>query len=264
MIKTIGQYWRVMRLAAMVWWKSAAVDAFVFFTIIIQPLIIALLGLWMLRDSREDAAIFVVVGSGMAGLWSSIVFISAGSIDSERWDGTLETLVIAPMPLWVSTAGTNMANVIQSLLSMVTAYTIASLTMGYALTVNYPIYFVISLFFTVIAFIAFGLVIAPIFLLNPAVSHFKNGLEFPVYLLCGFLFPIALLPGWTTPISYLLTPYWAARALHESAHGDGDLGIIASSWVIMLISTGIYLLIVQRLFRVILYKVREDGSVTLV
>ncbi len=264
MTKTLSQYWRVMRLAAEVWWKSAAVDSFIFFTIIIQPLIIALLALWMLRDAREDAAIFVVVGSGMSGLWSSLIFISASSIDNERWDGTLEMMVIAPTPLWVPTAGTNMANVLQSLLSMVAAYGLASLTMGYALTINYPIYFVVSVFFTVIAFIAFGLVIAPIFLLNPSVSHFKNGLEFPVFLLCGFLFPIALLPGWTTPISYLLTPYWAARALHESAHGGGDLGIIASSWVIMLFSTAIYLLIIQRLFRVILHKVREDGTISLV
>lgn len=258
------QYWRVIRLTAEITWKEMAIDSFVLFTIVIQPLVIALLGLWMLRDARPDAAIYVVVGSGMSGLWSSMVFISGNSINRERWTGTLETIVGLPTPIWVVALGKNLANVIQSLLSMIASYGLASIFMGYALDVQHPFLFVGSLFFTVISFITFGLILASIFLLNPAVQSFQNGLEFPVYLMCGFLFPIALLPEWTTPISYILTPYWAARALHESAHGSGDLGVILGSWGILLISVVVYLSISRRLFQVILRRVREDGTLGLV
>jgi hypothetical protein len=41
------------------------------------------------------------------------------------------------------------------------------------------------------------------------VQQWQNAMEFPVYILAGFLFPIALLPDWTGPISYALPPYWA-------------------------------------------------------
>ncbi len=264
MIQSLRRHTNVILLAAEMSWKQMAVDSFVIFTVVIQPLIIALLGLWMLRDARPDAAIFVVVGSGMSGLWSSMVFISGNSINSERWSGTLEMLVAMPTPLWVVAVGRNLANVTQSLLSMVAAYTVASLFMGYALSVAHPIAFVISILLTVVSFISFGLIIAPIFLLNPAVQSFQNALEFPIYLMCGFLFPIALLPGWTTPLSYILTPYWAAQALHESAHGDGDLGTILGSWAMLLLATGIYMAVSSRLFRAVLRRVREDGTLMLV
>ncbi|MCI0713248.1 MAG: ABC transporter permease [Chloroflexi bacterium] len=262
MLQTTRQYTRTALMAAEVVLKEMAVDSFIMFTIVIQPLIIALLGLWMLRD-RPDAAIYVVVGSGMSGLWSSMVFISGNSINAERWTGTLEMLVAMPTPLYVVTAGRNLAHVMQSLLSMIAAYAVASLFMGYALDIDHPLLFIPSLFFTVVAFISFGLIMAPIFILSPAVDQFKNGLEFPIFVLCGFLFPIALLPEWTTPFSYLLTPYWAARALHESAHGGGDVGVVLASWAILLLSTVIYVAVSRRLFRVILRRVREDGTLGL-
>lgn len=262
MLQTARQYTRTALMAAEVVLKEMAVDSFILFTIVFQPLIIALLGLWMLRD-KPDAAIYVVIGSGMSGLWSSMVFISGNSINAERWTGTLEMLVAMPTPLYVVTAGRNLAHVLQSLLSMIAAYAVASVFMGYALDIDHPLLFIPSLFFTVVAFISFGLIMAPIFLLSPAVDQFKNGLEFPVFVLCGFLFPIALLPGWSNPFSYILTPYWAARALHESAHGGGDLGVVFGSWAVLLISTVIYVAVSRRLFRTILRRVREDGTLGL-
>ena len=52
------------------------------------------------------------------------------------------------------------------------------------------------------------------------VQQWQNAMEYPVYILAGFLFPILLLPGWTTPLSYLLPPYWAAVAFHDTSTGN--------------------------------------------
>lgn len=263
MIKEAKAHANVMWWAARTSIQEAAVDAFVIFTLIIQPLIVALIGLWVLRDTKPNAAIYVVVGSGMSGLWSSMIYISGQAITRERWTGTLETVVAMPTPLWVVVTGRNLAHVTQSLLSMITSYLVASLFMGYALSITQPGFFVISLVLIVLSFVAFGLIIAPIFLLSPVVQSFTNGMEFPIYVLSGFLFPIALLPGWTTPLSYLLTPYWAARALHASAHGRNNTNEILFCWALMLISAAFYLLISQRLFQTILRRVRENGTLGL-
>lgn len=259
-LQVFRSYLTTIRLAAEMAWKQMMVDSFVLFTIVVQPLIVALLALWMLRDSRPDAAIFVVVGSGMTGLWSSMVFISGNSISGERWSGTLETLVGMPTPLSVGVIGRNLANVSHSLLSMVAAYAAASLFMGYALTIAHPLWFLGSVLLTVLAFVAMGLVLSPIYLLSPAVNQFANAIEFPIYILCGFLFPIALLPDMVTPLSYLLTPYWAARALHEAAHGSGDAGVMLSSWGFLLLSSAIYFYLAGGFFRYILRRVRIDGT----
>ncbi len=259
-IRMLAKYWRTILVVAEMNLRQQMTDGFILFTVLFQPIIIALLGLWMLKDKGADAAMFVVVGSGLTGLWSSLLFISGNSINFERWTGTLESLVAIPTPFEVIVFGKNLANVTQSLLSMVLGYFIAAFAFGYSLDVQQPLLFVVSVILAVIAFISFGLIIAPVFVMNPGVRAWQNAMEFPVYVLCGFLFPIALLPGWTTPVSYLLPPYWAAVALHGTSTGGAPLNATLFAWGMMLLFSLIDLLIASRLFRLMLYKARADAT----
>jgi len=259
-VNKVTIYTRAILMSAEMSFRETMTDGFVVFGIFIQPLIIAILGLWMLRDRGGDYGIFVVVGSGLTGLWSSLLFISGNSITHERWTGTLEMLVGVPTPMGVIVLGKNLANVLQSMGSMVVSYLLASILFGYALTVAQPLLFVISLLLTVVAFVTFGLVIAPIFVMNPDVQRWQNGLEFPVYILAGFLFPIALLPGWTTPISYLLAPYWAARALHLTSSGGGTSSELLLSWAMLLVFSLVYVVVSRVLFRTMLRKARIEAT----
>ncbi|MFZ5856626.1 MAG: ABC transporter permease [Chloroflexota bacterium] len=259
-VKILLRYWRTILIVAEMTIRQQMMDMFILFTILFQPIIIAVLALWMLMDKGADYAMFVVVGSGLTGLWSSLLFVSGNSINAERWSGTLESLVAIPTPFEVIIFGKNLANVIQSLISMFTGYLLAAFLFGYSLDVQQPLLLAVSVFFTIIAFICFGLVIAPIFVMNPGVRHWQNAMEFPVYVLSGFLFPIALLPGWTTPISYILPPYWAAVALHGTSTADAPIEKTLFAWGMMLLFSLIDLFIASRLFKLMLYKARADAT----
>jgi ABC-2 type transport system permease protein len=243
--------------------RSQAADSFVLFGILIQPLIIAMLAIWMLTPKGAGEAIFVVIGSGMTGLWSTLLFIGGNSITWERWTGTLESLVAQPTPIAYVIFGKNLAAVLQSLLSMLVSYGLASLVFRLPLSIAQPGPFAISLLLTIFSFVGFGLIISPVFLLNPAVNQWQNALEFPVYILAGFLFPIALLPGWTTPISYALAPYWAARALHATSAGTATPAELVLCWGMMLLFGTAYLFISQLLMRAVLRKARADATLGL-
>jgi ABC-2 type transport system permease protein len=258
--RSLSFHGRAILAVAEMTFRSNVMDPFIVFTILIQPLIIAVLALWMLEAKGGDVAIYVVVGSGMTGLWSSLLFVSGNSINNERWQGTLETLVGVPTPLSVIVLGKNLANVLQSLSSMIVSYLLVALLFGYSLSIAEPLLFVVSLLFTVLGFMCFALIISPIFVMNPGVQEFQNAMEFPVYLLCGFLFPIAMLPGWTLPISYILPPYWAARALHMASSGDGSLPQIALCWGMLLVFGLLYLIASRWLFKRMLDKARADGT----
>jgi ABC-2 type transport system permease protein len=260
---TILKYWRTVLIVVEMTMRQLFMEPFVIFTVFIQPLLIAVLGLWMLQGKGADGALFVVVGSGLTGLWSSMLFISGNSINIERWIGTLEALVGTPTPFEVIVFGKNIANVIQSLSAMILGYGAAAVFFGYSLTIQQPLLFAASLLLTVAGFACFGLVIAPVFILSPGVQAWQNALEFPMYVLCGFLFPIALLPGWTTPISYVLPPYWAAVALHGTSTGGASLSQTLFAWAMILLFSIVDLLIASRLFKVFLYKVRADATLGL-
>ena len=258
--RNIFRYWRTMLTVAEVTLRHQMNDSFILFAILIQPVIIAVLAMFMLRDTAANAAMFVVVGSGLTGLWSSLLFISGNSINDERWQGTLESLVGVPTPFDVIVFGKNLANVVQSLLSMIVAYLLAALFFGYSLRMDQPLLFFASLLLSVFAFISFGLVIAPIFVMYREVQQWQNAMEYPVYILAGFLFPVLLLPGWTTPISYLLPPYWAAVALHGTSTSNAPLEQTLFAWAMMVLFSVIYLFIASRLFKIMLYKARVDAT----
>ncbi|MBT3313212.1 MAG: ABC transporter permease [Anaerolineae bacterium] len=258
--KNLIVYWRTILRVAEITLRHQWNDSFILFAILVQPMLIAILALFMLRGSGENYAMFVVVGSGLTGLWSSLLFISGNSINGERWQGTLESLVAAPIPFEVIIFGKNLANVVQSLLSMSTSYLLAALLFGYTLQMSAPFLFTASVFLSIFAFISFGLIIAPLFIMYRGIQQWQNAMEFPVYILAGFLFPIALLPNWTTPVSYILPPYWAARALHETSTGEGDLQKILLAWGMMLIFSIVDLFISSKLFRKMLYKARVDAT----
>lgn len=256
----IFKYWRTVLIVAEMSIRTELNDGFILFAIVFQPMIIAILALFMLKDKGGDYAMFVVVGSGLTGLWSSLLFVSGNSINVERWTGTLESLIGMPTPFDVIVFGKNLANVFQSLLSMVVSYMLAAWLFGYSLTLTQPLLFFISLFLSMFAFICFGLTIAPVFVMYRSVQQWQNAMEFPVYILCGFLFPIALLPGWSTPVSYLLPPYWAAIALHGTSTAYLPFNQIAVAWGMMLIFSVIDLIIASQLFKIMLHKARVDAT----
>lgn len=259
-IKNLFRYWRTVMVVAEVTLRHQMNDSFVIFGILVQPIIIATLALFMLKDTAANSAMFVVVGSGLTGLWSSLLFISGNSISAERWQGTLESLVGMPTPFDVIVFGKNLANVVQSLLSMIVAYLLAALFFGYSLHIDQPLLFFISLLLSVFAFISFGLTIAPVFVMYREVQQWQNAMEYPVYILAGFLFPILLLPGWTTPISYLLPPYWAAVALHGTSTTNAPIEQTLFAWGMMIVFSIIDLFIASRLFKIMLYKARVDAT----
>ena len=71
----------------------------VFFVLIsvIQPVIFATIAFFMFEaGAREGTLLYVALGAGLMGIWSSTLFGSGGAIQWQRWQGTLELLVAAP------------------------------------------------------------------------------------------------------------------------------------------------------------------------
>lgn len=243
--------------------KQIAVDSFVLFAVVVQPLIVALLAIYMLRDTAGFHPIYVIVGSGMTGLWSGTLFFSTFNIQSERWSGCLEQIIGSSTPLAVVILGKSLANVTISLSSMLFSYPLAALFFGFRLTVNDPLFFGVSLVLTVVALMSMGMLISPIMSITPGADVWTNTLEMPMYILGGFLFPISLLPAWTWPISYLLPPYWAARALHATSSGDPPATDVSVSWTLLIILSAICWLISAWLFQMVLRKAREEATLGL-
>ncbi len=253
---TLRVVWTVLRMQL----KQLAVDEMFIFTIVVQPLFVALLAIYMLRDNPGFQAIYVIVGSGMTGLWSGTLMSSMNGILAERWAGTLESIIASPTHIRTVVFGKSLANVLLSLASMVLSYPLAAFVFGYSLAVVDPLLFSVSLVLMLIALLSLGMILTPLLAIRPGSDVWANALEFPMYILGGFLFPIVLLPAWTTPISYALAPYWAARALHASSSGGLSPSNIVVSWGFLIALCAVYWSLSSWLFKLVLRRAREQAT----
>ena len=208
--------------------KSLTLSSFFILTSVLQPVIFASIAYLMFRaGARPGSLLYVAIGAGMMGIWSSTLFGSGGAIQWQRWQGTLEyCIAVPPAFIWV-----------------ILPLTIATATIGlYSLTATlvwgwiffdvpfelaHPVWFVVSLPSAVLALGLLGLVLASTFVLYRHANALSNLLEYPIWVVTGLLFSLSLLPGWSHPVSYVLAPTWGVRALRESALGGDPLPEIA-------------------------------------
>jgi ABC-2 type transport system permease protein len=201
----------------------------IFFVLIsvLQPIIFASIAFFMVKSgAREGTQLYVALGAGLMGMWSSTLFGSGGVIQWQRWQGTLELLVGAPprfivtmIPLTLATASIGLYSVVATLLW-------GWLLFDVPLRLEHPLLFALALPATTVALGLLGLVLGSTFVLYRHASAFSNLLEYPVWLVSGLLVPVSLLPGWAEPISWLIAPTWGVKAVRESALGGDPLAAI--------------------------------------
>lgn len=213
-----------MRIVRLIWigWKfyvkNLTLSGFFLLTSVLQPIIFATLAYLMFRaGAREGTLLYVALGAGMMGIWSSTLFGSGGAIQWQRWQGTLEYLIAVPPPLLLVIVPLTLATATIGIYSLTATLLWGKLFFDVPLSVSDPIAFVIALPVTVLGLGLLGLVLASTFIMYRNANALSNLLEYPVWLITGLLVSLSLLPGWVGPISWILAPTWGVNALREAA-----------------------------------------------
>lgn len=191
------------------------------FSLFLVPFIYSLVAyILFLHSQRPSFLSFVILGAGMMGMWSSIVFSSSADIVRERENRTLELLVASPTPFWLIMVGRLTTNSLLGLLSLAVSLFTVRVICGQPLSFLNPDLFVLALLVTTFTFACLSLLISTAFALSRVARSLQNLIEFPLFLLCGMLFPVEMLPPFVRPLSYLLSPTWALSAMRGAMTGE--------------------------------------------
>ncbi len=80
--------------------KNLTLSSFYILTSVLQPIIFASVAYFMFEaGARQGTLLYVALGAGMMGIWSSTLFGSGGAIQWQRWQGVLEYSIAVPPPL---------------------------------------------------------------------------------------------------------------------------------------------------------------------
>lgn len=226
---------RVVRLLAVSYWlhlKMLAVSAFDGIFQVIWPLYFATVA-FLLYGQADDESVMIYAGLGAAvmGIWSVVTTTASGLLQRERWLGTLELLVASPTRFALILVPVTTAMATLGLFSLGTTLLWGWLLFGITVPIANPLLFGLSIAVSVGSVALLG------FLLSVAVVRYRtawamgNMLEYPGWLLCGFVVPLSLFPGWVTWIAYALPPTWGMAAIRASASGE-------SPWLDILLCVG--------------------------
>ena len=216
---------------------------------ILYPLFFATIAFFLYQEGSPHALLYASLGASVMGIWSATSTAAGSALQRERWHGTLELLVAAPVHFSVVMLPVTIAMSTIGLYSMAATLLWGRLLFGIELHIVHPLLFCLAVPVTIVSIGMLGFLMAVAFVRYRTAWALGNMLEYPVWLICGFLVPLTLLPDWVRPISWLLAPTWGINAIRESALGGSPMADIAVCAGLGAVYTAVGILAVDALLR---------------
>lgn len=214
----------IARLLGIGFWtqlKLRQASAFDSFLAIVWPLFFATSIFLVYRQQTDPAVLMAAaIGSSVMGVWTAATTSAAGSLQNERYQGTLELLVLAPrsfalllVPLTLSMATIGLYALVATLLWL-------RFVLGLPLVIGDPVSFAIGCVAVAVATAAMGFLLALSTVRYRSAWAIGSAVELPIWLICGFIIPLTQLPTWVAVIARCLPITWAVQAVHDAATGQ--------------------------------------------
>lgn len=208
---------------------------------------------------RHDLTAFAVLAPVLMSLWSMSLFAAGELVTGERDRGTLEGMLATPASYHLVVVARILAVVALSMVSFGESWLVARTAFGLTVEIAHPSLFVAAVLVSGIAMAGTASVLAALFVLAPSARVLQNSLSFPFYLLSGVLVPLDRLPYWLHPVARLVFLSWSADLL-RSGLGASPVSGAASAFTAVAVLGAVGFTVGGVLFRVVLHRVRHDGT----
>jgi ABC-2 type transport system permease protein len=182
-----------------------------------------------LAGGTSSAIAFTAVGNAVATVTYSSVFSVCQTTDSEKWQGTMEHLLVSPANRFALYIGRGLIPILISLATVAVGLTYAVLFFGVVIPVADIPNLAVSVTLTAFAMVGFGLLLGGVALYLRTSIILGNIFLFVGLLLSGVNFPISSLPVPLQWAGYALPLTWGLSAIRATISGE-SLGALSLLW----------------------------------
>jgi ABC-2 type transport system permease protein len=258
--KLLRLVWRQMEVQI----RIRTLNWYTLLLFILQPAMFSGVGILLSRAAGHPVPdlVYTVIGGGIMGMWSGLVFTSTFDITRDRRDGTLELIVGSPTSLGKVESIRTLTNVIAGLVSLSAAFLFAMLVFRYSLAGVNILASLFSLLLILFAMWCIGVFLANFIAWSRLSGAVADLLEIPVAVLCGFMYPVRVLPNWMQVISAAVPVRWALEAFDACLLGDTDRFFLLQRWVVALLVSLLFLALTRWLESKVHDRIRISGELS--
>ena len=172
---------------------------------------------------------FTALGNAVATVTYSSVFSVCQTTDSEKWQGTLEHILVTPASRLALYFGRGLIPILISLATVSVGLTYAAVLFGVPIPQGTIPELAVSVVLTAFAMVGFGLLLGGVALYLRTSIILGNIFLFIGLLLSGVNFPASALPPALQYVGDALPLTWGLTAIRAATAGD-SLGTLAVLW----------------------------------
>jgi len=204
---------------------------FILGTIFIIPLTQMVFFAFVVRLAGGGASeiAFTAVGNAVATVTYSSVFSVCQTTDSEKWQGTMEHLLVSPANRFALYIGRGLIPILISLATVAVGLVYADLFFGVVIPWSVVPALAVSVVLTAFAMVGFGLLLGGVALYLRTSLILGNIFLFVGLLLSGVNFPLSSLPPVLRWAGDALPLTWGLVAIRATISGE-TLGSLAPLW----------------------------------
>lgn len=213
-----------------------------------------------LGHGSADEIAFTAVGNAVATVTYSSVFSVCQTTDSEKWQGTIEHLLVSPASRLALYLGRGLIPIAISLGTVAVGLAYAVALFGVAIPLSALPSLAVSIVLTAVAMVGFGLLLGGVALYLRTSIILGNIFLFVGLLFSGVNFPLSELPAPLQYAGYALPLTWGLTAIRSSISGD-PISTLLYLWGVVGLSAVIALGAAMVLWKVFERRALSTGSI---
>lgn len=173
------------------------------------------------QGAGPDVIGFLILGQTIFSLFTSLNWRGGMAIQRERWQGTLEIVLLAPTSRVAFVLGESLFGLVDGGWSVFLSLVVTGLAFGAHFQFAHPGLAAVAIVLTLAAMVALSLFFSAFYVLTRSAGPLSWAIQTPIRFFTGTSFPVNALPGVIQAISFAIPMTYGILAVRAAFNGMG-------------------------------------------